>query len=85
MLREALLGMGARCGVEPRVLKPRESDWTCYLDSPAWRGDIYIHDVTQLYSHRAFLSPLVILFVTGILLGLIWGRYFWRKGQSAKP
>ena len=81
-LREALQGLGAQCGVEARVLKPREPEWTCYMDSPSWRGDIYIHDVTQLYYYAVFLCPLIILFILGIFTGLLWGRRFWREKSA---
>lgn len=77
-LREALEGLGAVCGVEARVLKLRDPQWTCYMDSPKWQGDIYIHYVGNLYRESAFQNPLIIVFVLGILIGLGWGRRFWR-------
>lgn len=82
MLREALEGLGARCGVEARVLKPRESEWTCYMDSSKWQGDIYIHPVEEFYQSSWYYSPLVILFIAGIFIGLVWGKYFWRPKKK---
>ena len=79
-LRDALQGLGAQCNVEPRVLKPRDQYWTCYLDSPSWRGDIYIHRVEDLIQSSYVLHLLVLALLSGVLIGLLWGKLFWRKG-----
>lgn len=83
-LREALTGLGAKCGRESRVLKPRDPEWTCHMDSPAWQGDIYIHPMTDLYSSNpAIRSPIVVALIVGIFIGLLWGRRFWRSSATS--
>lgn len=78
-LKSALQGLGAKCGVEARVLKPRDPEWTCYADSDAWRGDVYIHRAEDLLFHTYYLSFAALLTIGGLFLGLLWGKYFWRR------
>ena len=77
-LRTALEGLGAKCGLESRVLHPRDKEWTCHLDSPHWQGDAYIHSVGDLLSHQYFLNPLILALISGVFIGLLWGKRFWR-------
>lgn len=39
---------GFQCGVEPRVLKPRDPNWTCIVDGERIAGDIYIHPLSEI-------------------------------------
>ena len=39
---------GFRCGIEPRILKPRDPEWTCGVDGEGYYGDIYIHHLDEL-------------------------------------
>ncbi len=41
LLREARF----TCGVEPRVLRGRDPEWTCIIDGGDIAGDLYIHHV----------------------------------------
>ena len=61
LLREA----GFTCGVEPRILKGRDPDWTCIVDGKRIAGDVYIHqaDTTLSAGMAALVSGLL-----GVLL-----------------
>jgi len=75
-LRNFLNECGARCGIESRVLKPRDPEWTCGYDSKGWVRDVYIHPVTELY----YFWPMVLVAaIVGIFIGLLWGKRFWRN------
>jgi hypothetical protein len=39
---------GFQCGVEPRVLKPRDPNWTCIINGEKISGDLYIHPVSEM-------------------------------------
>jgi hypothetical protein len=43
IVRDLLREAGFTCGVEPRILKGRDPDWTCVVDGRTVSGDIYIH------------------------------------------
>ncbi len=43
IVRDLLREAGFTCGVEPRILKGRDPDWTCIVDGKRIAGDIYIH------------------------------------------
>jgi hypothetical protein len=43
IVRDLLREAGFTCGVEPRILKGRDPDWTCIVDGNRIAGDIYIH------------------------------------------
>ena len=43
IVRDLLREAGFTCGVEPRILKGRDPDWTCIVDGKRIVGDIYIH------------------------------------------
>jgi hypothetical protein len=44
IVRDLLREAGFTCGVEPRILKDRDPDWTCTIDGERIGGDIYIHE-----------------------------------------
>ena len=49
IVRDLLKEGGFQCGVEPRILKGRDADWTCVVDGKTMRGDLYyIHRVDQV-------------------------------------
>ena len=63
-LRDAIQSTGAECGVEPRVLKPRDKEWTCHIHAENISYDIYIHPVEKLYLHPFFINHLIILAIS---------------------
>ncbi len=73
-LRDTLLELGATCGVEARVLKPRDPEWTCYVDTNNWMRDIYIHPVSNFFSDLIFIYPLIICVLFGMLIGIAFGK-----------
>ena len=77
-LRSFLAELGATCGTAPRVLTPRDPEWTCTFDSKGWLRDIYIHPYWELYTHPMYLWPLFGALAVGVLAGLLWGRGFWK-------
>ena len=82
-LRDIMIESGAVCGAEPRVLKPRDAEWTCHIDSKGWLRDMYIHPVTDLMvSYSYFYCPLIIALIVGIFIGLGWGKHFWRPAKG---
>jgi hypothetical protein len=36
------------CGVEPRILKGRDPDWTCIVNGKNGAGDVYIHRLDSI-------------------------------------
>lgn len=68
-LRKAVQGLGAECGVFPRVISSRDPEWTCYMDSDIWQGDIYIHSISEFFFAAHFLVPLCLAFVLGSVFG----------------
>lgn len=42
-MRDLLREAGFTCGVEPRILRGRDPNWTCVLDGKNIAGDIYVH------------------------------------------
>ena len=48
IVRDLLREAGFSCGVEPRILKGRDPDWTCIIDGQRIRGDIYIHQADTI-------------------------------------
>ena len=79
-LRSYLIESGSICGVEGRVLKGRSPEWTCTYDSKGWLRDVYIHPVHDLYTASPFVWLIILVGGLGMLLGLMWGRWFWRRG-----
>ena len=80
--RNVLKELGAVCGGEPRVLKPRDPEWTCYIDSKGWLRDVYIHSVPEFFQTKEFYSVLIVALGIGILLGLAWGKLFWKTNPA---
>jgi hypothetical protein len=79
-LRQALIEQGATCGVEARVLKPRDPEWTCHVYSSPYSYDIYIHPMSSyLLSWNGGLQIMIIVGGLSIIVGLLWGRRFWRR------
>lgn len=76
-LRNYLKESGSTCGVEPRVLEGRDPAWTCTYDSKGWLRDVYIHSIHEVQAHSVFLAPVLLMFIGGIFLGLLWGKRFW--------
>jgi hypothetical protein len=83
-MRDALLYLGAKCPAEARIITPRDTEWTCHADGGGYIRDIYIHYVGELYWYTVFLSPLVIALCGGVIIGLLWGRRFWRKALKSQ-
>lgn len=82
-LRNMLQEAGVSCGHPSRVLHPRDPEWTCRVDSDGVLRDLYIHDFRELYRDPLIAVPAVFALVFGILLGVYWGKRFWRQaGQS---
>jgi len=78
MLRLYLRESGSRCGVPGRVLPGRNPEWTCTFDSNGIVRDVYIHDIKELYFAPPVSGVLIVLSALGIIIGLVWGRWFWR-------
>lgn len=81
-LRNYLLETGSTCSVPGRVLQGRDPEWTCIYDSKGYLRDIYIHPVQELYLTPPVIAWFVLLLGLGILIGLVWGRRFWRVRAS---
>lgn len=48
IVRDLLKEGGFKCGVEPRILKGRDPNWTCIVDGKTMWGDLYIHHVDEI-------------------------------------
>lgn len=48
IVRDLLKEAGFKCGVEPRILKGRDPNWTCVVDGKSMWGDLYIHNVEEI-------------------------------------
>ena len=73
-LRTFLSELGATCGVESRVLKPRDPEWTCTYDSKGWLRDVYIHPYYDLIGNYVFVFLLICTLLIGLTAGLIIGK-----------
>jgi hypothetical protein len=73
-LRNALEFAGAVCGGEARVLKPRDKDWTCYIDGGGYIRDIYIHHWSDFLFSNPFTSSLMLVLSLGLLVGYMTGK-----------
>ena len=84
IVRDLLREAGFTCGVEPRILKGRDPDWTCIVDGKRIAGDIYIHqaDDTILSAGMAALvfGPLGVLLL--VALSEAWVIIRLRRGPS---
>ena len=65
LLREARF----TCGVEPRVLRGRDPEWTCIIDGGNIAGDLYIHHVDTAPGHGTVAGWTLV--VLGILLVVV--------------
>jgi hypothetical protein len=76
IVRDLLREAGLTCGVEPRILKGRDPDWTCILDGKNIAGDIYIHQADTILgvgmAAVAFALLGVLLVVVIVLLWQAW-------------
>jgi hypothetical protein len=81
IVRDLLVEAGFTCGVEPRILKGRDPDWTCIFDGQRIGGDIYIHEADTILGvdmgTLAFVSfgalfavLLVVLWQTRVIMSL---------------
>jgi hypothetical protein len=72
IVRDLLREAGFSCGVEPRILKGRDPDWTCIIDGQRIGGDIYIHqaDAIQGVSNGVVFALLGML--VAALLVVLW-------------
>jgi hypothetical protein len=85
-VRRMISEVCGQCGVESRVLHPRDPAWTCQIDLPPGKvlpdgtigWDIYLHRLEELWTMPPFSSLLVLMFCGGVLLGVLWGKRFWR-------
>ncbi len=84
MLRDFLVEAGLPCGVEPRVLHPRDPYWTCHIDGKGWIGDIYIHNASSPLSGSPFFDCLFALLLVTFASGYLLGRLMQRKMQSGQ-
>jgi len=64
IVRDLLREAGFTCGVEPRILKGRDPDWTCIVDGKRITGDIYVH---QADASDTILSAGMAALVFGLL------------------
>ena len=73
-LRDFLQHLGVPCGVEPRVIKPRDPEWTCHVDGKNWIGDIYIHRIDDFWWSPLALEVFALLLLFGLLVGVQVGN-----------
>ncbi|MCO6430282.1 MAG: hypothetical protein J5J00_05425 [Deltaproteobacteria bacterium] len=71
--------LGAECGVEPRIIRPRDKEWTCHVDGPGWIGDIYLHDVRAIWTIPLINEVMLGCLIAGALLGIKLNRFTIRK------
>ncbi|HET7050119.1 MAG TPA: hypothetical protein VFI54_17775 [Solirubrobacteraceae bacterium] len=50
IVRDLLQEGGFSCGVQPRILKGRDPEWTCIVDGKRIAGDIYVHEADTMLS-----------------------------------
>lgn len=80
-LRTGLESLGAGCNKPARIIKDRDTQWTCYADSKGWIRDIYIHPVEDFLLSGYHTWLLVLILGVSLLLGYLLGRGQ-RKGDS---
>lgn len=73
IVRDLLVEAGFTCGVEPRILKGRDPDWTCIIDGQRLGGDIYIHEANTILG-LSMGSLAFVLFgaLVAVLLLALW-------------
>jgi hypothetical protein len=73
IVRDLLLEAGFTCGVEPRILKGRDPDWTCIIDGQRIGGDIYIHQADTFLGISMGAVVFVLLgALVAVLLVVLW-------------
>ena len=74
IVRDLLREAGFSCGVEPRILKGRDPDWTCIIDGQRIGGDIYIHQATDTILGVSMGAVVFALFgaLIAVLLVVLW-------------
>jgi hypothetical protein len=85
IVRDLLREAGFTCGVEPRILKGRDPDWTCIVDGNKIAGDIYIHQPGTTVS--AGMAALVFGLLGVLLLVAVseaWVIIRLRRGPSGR-
>jgi hypothetical protein len=83
IVRDLLREAGFTCGVEPRILKGRDPDWTCIVDGKKIAGDIYVHQADMILS--AGMAALVFGLLGVLLLVALseaWVIIRLRRGPS---
>jgi hypothetical protein len=68
IVRDLLREAGFTCGVDPRILKGRDPDWTCIIDGKRIGGDIYIHQADTIFGVS---MGAVVLVVLGMLVAVV--------------
>lgn len=83
IVRDLLREAGFTCGVEPRILKGRDPDWTCIVDGNGVGGDIYIHQAgTTLSAGMAALVFGLLGVLLLVALSEAWVIIRLRRGPS---
>ena len=83
IVRDLLREAGFSCGVEPRILKGRDPDWTCIIDGQRIGGDIYIHQAdTTLSAGMAALVFGLLGVLLLVALSEAWVIIRLRRGPS---
>jgi len=73
IVRDLLREAGFTCGVEPRILKGRNPEWTCIIDGKRIGGDIYIHQANTILGLRMGAVALVLLgLLVAALVVVVW-------------
>jgi hypothetical protein len=73
IVRDLLREAGFTCGVEPRILKGRDPDWTCIIDGKQIGGDIYIHQADTILGVSMGAVALVLLgLLVAVAVVVVW-------------
>jgi hypothetical protein len=90
IVRDLLREAGLTCGVEPRILKGRDPDWTCIIDGKHIGGDLYIHQADTILG--VSLLPVVFALLSvlvGVVLVALWQAWMIirlkRKARALGP
>jgi hypothetical protein len=78
-LKNMLSHGGFKCGLEPKVVKDRNPNWTCGIDTQVWYGEIYIHPLQTSWTSGPTTVFMAIALILGIAAGYIVGQ------KSEKP
>jgi hypothetical protein len=68
IVRDLLREAGFTCGVEPRILKGRDPDWTCIIDGKHIGGDVYVHQADTILGVS---MGTVVFAVLGVLVAVV--------------